>query len=60
MPKKAKERKRPGPKAERLAIEGDWRDAVRKALEVDRPPGGWPKEGENRDSDTDTSDEEDA
>ena len=37
------ERKRPGPEPERLKIEGDWEDAVAKALKKKRPPEGWPR-----------------
>lgn len=33
----------PGPKAERLKIEGDWQEAVKKSLAKKKPPGGWPK-----------------
>jgi hypothetical protein len=32
-----------GPKPDRLAIEGDWHAAVKKALSVERPPTGWPR-----------------
>jgi hypothetical protein len=35
-------KQKPGPKADRLAIDGAWRDAVKKALSVPRPPEGWP------------------
>jgi hypothetical protein len=41
--KKTKPRKAPGPAPEMLKIEGDWKDAVKKALRVKKPPGGWPK-----------------
>lgn len=35
-----------GPKAERLKLSGDWRDAVKKALKKERPKDrGWPKPG---------------
>lgn len=40
MPKK---KSRPGPNPDQLAIEGDWREAVKKALGVERPPEGWPE-----------------
>ncbi|HVB97837.1 MAG TPA: hypothetical protein VNJ12_00695 [Candidatus Dormibacteraeota bacterium] len=33
----------PGPKPQRLKIKGDWRKAVRKSLEKQKPPEGWPK-----------------
>lgn len=35
--------KPPGPAPEVLKIEGDWKEAVKKALKVKKPPGGWPK-----------------
>lgn len=38
---KKKQRKR-GPEADRVAIEGDWREAVAKAVRMERPTGGWP------------------
>ena len=31
-----------GPKPERLKIEGNWEDAVGRALEKQRPDDGWP------------------
>jgi hypothetical protein len=34
---------KPGPKPDTLKIEGDWIDAVDKALTKKRPAGGWPK-----------------
>jgi hypothetical protein len=34
---------KPGPKADRLKIEGDWKKAVGKAISVEKPAGGWPK-----------------
>lgn len=34
---------KPGPDADRLALDGDWKDAVKKAVNVKRPKGGWPK-----------------
>jgi hypothetical protein len=40
MPKK--QAKKRGPKPDRLAIEGDWQDAVKKAIGVERPADGWP------------------
>jgi len=35
--------KLPGPEPEILKIEGDWKDAVKKALSKKRPAEGWPK-----------------
>jgi hypothetical protein len=34
----------PGPEAERLKLEGNWKDNVRTALGKKRPKDGWPKE----------------
>ena len=31
-----------GPKPERVKIEGDWEEAVEKALKKKRPKEGWP------------------
>ena len=36
-------RKKPGPKAESLVIDGDWKDAVAKALRTPPPPKAAPK-----------------
>jgi hypothetical protein len=41
--KPAKNKAKPGPKAEILKINGNWIDAVDKALAVKPPAGGWPK-----------------
>jgi hypothetical protein len=35
--------KQPGPKPETLAIEGDWKDAIKKSLGKKSPVEGWPK-----------------
>jgi len=47
MPKRsrpvAKPSAKPGPKPERLKIEGDWRQAIKKSLAKKKPPEGWPK-----------------
>jgi hypothetical protein len=44
MAKKPKAAKsKPGPKPDVLKIEGNWIDAVDKALAKKRPAGGWPK-----------------
>jgi hypothetical protein len=40
--KKPKQQKR-GPKEERLKIEGNWKDAMKRALQKKRPAEGWPK-----------------
>lgn len=36
------ERRSPGPTPEVLKIEGNWKEAVKKALLVKKPLGGWP------------------
>ena len=36
-------KKKPGPEADTLKIEGDWEDAIKKALAKKRPATGWPK-----------------
>ncbi len=41
--RKRKRQKPPGPEPERLIIEGDWKDAVKKALHKTPPAEGWPK-----------------
>jgi len=33
----------PGPKPERLKLQGNWRDAVKKSLGKKKPASGWPK-----------------
>lgn len=38
--KKAKPKR--GPKPDSLKLEGDWRDAVNKAIKKKRPKDGWP------------------
>lgn len=32
-----------GPKPDSLKVEGEWEDAVKKALDKKRPADGWPK-----------------
>ena len=32
-----------GPEPERLKIDGNWKAAVRVAMQKRKPPGGWPK-----------------
>lgn len=44
-----KKRAKPGPEADRLKIEGDWKDAVRKAISKKRPETGWPGPSRSRD-----------
>jgi hypothetical protein len=42
-PLEASGRHAKGPEPERLKIEGDWKEAVRTALQKQKPTGGWPK-----------------
>ncbi len=52
VPNDSKSPKRqPGPEADTLRIEGDWEDAVKKALRKPPPPGGWPKESKREKGD---------
>ena len=44
--------KKPGPKAERVKLDGDWEDAAKRMLDKKRPPEGWPKP-ENDESEDD-------
>ena len=37
------EQAKPGPDPERLKIDGDWEDAMKRALKVEKPADGWPK-----------------
>ena len=32
-----------GPKPDRVKVEGDWEDAIGKALKKPRPKDGWPE-----------------
>ncbi len=41
--KRKKQKAKPGPKAEMLRIEGDWREAIQTSLSKKKPPEGWPK-----------------
>jgi hypothetical protein len=43
MAKKNKPKGTPGPAPEVLKVEGDWKDAVKKALRIKKPATGWPK-----------------
>ncbi len=44
-----KDKKR-GPKADELHIDGDWKEAAKKAVKKKRPPGGWPDKGKKKDA----------
>jgi len=37
-------RNKPGPKPDHLKLEGDWGEAVKKAIRKGKPPDGWPDE----------------
>ena len=39
----SKEKPKPGPEADRLKLEGDWKDKLAKAAKKPRPNYGWPK-----------------
>jgi hypothetical protein len=41
--KKPKKKQKPGPKAERLVIQGNWKEAVKRSFEKKKTPEGWPK-----------------
>ena len=38
-PKPAKKKAKPGPKAEVLKLEGDWKDNIRKSMQASKPKG---------------------
>ena len=40
--------KRTGPEPDRVKIEGDWEEAVTRALAKKRPPEGWPGLGKKK------------
>ena len=56
MNKKNEHGKKPGPEPDRLKIDGDWEDAVKKALSKPRPAEGWPKPDDP--ADTESAEEE--
>ena len=37
------DKKTTGPKPDRLKIDGNWEDAIGKALKKKRPENGWPE-----------------
>ena len=43
-------KRKPGPEAERVKIEGDWEGAIDHALRKERPVGGWPKPNSENDA----------
>lgn len=40
---KKKEKATPGPKPDTLKIKGNWKDAVKRSLQKQKPAEGWPK-----------------
>lgn len=34
---------KPGPKEDRLVLDGDWQERVKDAVAKKKPEGGWPK-----------------
>jgi hypothetical protein len=40
---KPKKNTQPGPKPDRLKLEGNWRDAMKNSLGKKKPAEGWPK-----------------
>lgn len=42
MAKKRKAKAKPGPEADRLKIDGDWREAMKKAVKKKKPKD-WPQ-----------------
>ncbi len=51
MPDKDESKMKPGPEPDRLNIDGDWEDAMKKAIDKERPEDGWPKHDEENESD---------
>jgi hypothetical protein len=43
MRKNQTQKKKTGPKPEVVKINGEWRDAVKRALAKKKPANGWPK-----------------
>jgi hypothetical protein len=39
-----KRQEKPGPKPDRLKIEGDWREAMKKLVHKEKPTEGWPEQ----------------
>jgi len=42
--KKKSSKKPRGPEPDRLKLEGDWKNAVKKSLAKKKPTEGWPKD----------------
>lgn len=43
MKQKQQQKKKTGPKEQRLKLRGDWQALIGKALKKPRPKKGWPK-----------------
>lgn len=43
VPTKQSDGGKSGPEPDRLKIEGDWEEAIKRALAKKRPPQGWPR-----------------
>jgi hypothetical protein len=43
MKKSKLKKKPPGPKAERLVISGNWKNAIKESFKAKKPASGWPK-----------------
>lgn len=41
--RKSRVRETPGPKADVLKIDMDWKEAIKKSLKKQKPIDGWPK-----------------
>ncbi len=46
------DKQNPGPEPERLKIDGDWEDAVKKAMGRPKPAEGWPEPEDDEDAET--------
>ena len=44
--RKQKGTSKTGPKPDHLKIDGDWEDAMKKAMGKEKPKEGWPKDEE--------------
>lgn len=43
MPTKKTSNKKSGPDPETLTLPGNWKKALKKAIQKPKPKGGWPK-----------------
>jgi hypothetical protein len=42
------DRSKRGPRPDRVKLDEDWEEAVKKALKKKRPEGGWPKHEQDK------------